>query len=220
METSTGRARSSGVPPPSRSLLPVPDMSHQALRHASRFLPAGILVVLACWQIFLAQTRGLTPWKGGGFGMFSTVDSPGSRFLRVYLLTPDGEVPVTIPGEHGRLAGRVRAMPSQEKLDELATRLAGEAWVPRAYNDLAATPECALPPVCHERRPGCSSPLPPLYRARREEEPEPSAGERVAVAAVRVELWKSRFDLERHRLVAARHLQAVAAGAAERQARR
>ena len=142
--------------------------------------------------------------------MFSTVDSPAARFFRVYLLTPEGKVAVTLPSDLNRLYDHLQAMPSQDKLDDLAQKLAAKVWVPRTYNDLAATPECALPTVCYQSRPGCSSPLPPRYRALGPEEPEPSARERVAFSAVHIELWKSRFDLPGHRLVAFRLLQASA----------
>ena len=142
--------------------------------------------------------------------MFSTVDSPAARFFRVYLLTPDGKVAVNLPSDLNRLYDRLQAMPSQEKLDDLAQKLAAKVWVPRTYNDLAATPECALPTVCYQSAPGCSSPLPPRYRALDPKEPEPSGRERVAFSAVHVELWKSRFDLPGHRLAASRLLQASA----------
>ncbi len=142
--------------------------------------------------------------------MFSTVDSSAARFFRVYLLTPDGKVAVGLPSDLHRLYSRLQAMPSQERLDDLTQKLAAKVWVPRTYNDLAATPECALPTVCYQSRPGCSSPLPSRYRALDPKEPEPSAGERVAFSAVHVELWKSRFDLSRHHLVASRLLQASA----------
>ena|SRR5437868_13316676 len=177
---------------------------------ASRILPAGALALFACLQILFAQTRGLTPWKGGGFGMFSTVDSPDARFFRIYLLTPEGKVPITLPSDLYRLSGHLRSIPSQGELNELAQKLAARTWVPRTYNDLSATPECALPSVCYQRRPGCSSPLPPFYRALSPREPEPSGQDRVPFSAVEVELWKSRFDLPQHRLVAARLLQASA----------
>ena len=180
------------------------------LARASRVLPAGALAFFACLQIFFAQTRGLTPWKGGGFGMFSTVDSPDSRFLRVYLVMSDGKVAVTVPADLSRAYERLQAMPSQEKLDDLARKLAARTWVPHNYNDLAATPDCALPQVCYQSRPGCSSPLPPAYRVVGPKEPAPSHRERVAFSAVHVELWKSRFDLGRHRLIAFRLLQARA----------
>jgi hypothetical protein len=33
-------------------------------------VPGGVLIVVALHQLFLAQTADLSPWSGGGFGMF------------------------------------------------------------------------------------------------------------------------------------------------------
>jgi hypothetical protein len=63
------------------------------------FVAPLVLIGIACLQLYLAHSHHLTPWKGGGFGMFSTVDSQGARFLRIYLLTAEGEVPMD---NHGR----------------------------------------------------------------------------------------------------------------------
>lgn len=57
-------------------------------------------------QIALAFTANLTPSKGGGFGLFSTVDKLENRNLRAYLLTPKGEIPFVIP----------QAVPAKEEL--------------------------------------------------------------------------------------------------------
>ena len=37
-------------------------------------VPPVLLLVVAVCQIGLAKAAGLTAWKGGGFGMFSTLD--------------------------------------------------------------------------------------------------------------------------------------------------
>ncbi|HVX57896.1 MAG TPA: hypothetical protein VHA37_09290, partial [Candidatus Saccharimonadales bacterium] len=53
-------------------------------------IPIVALVLIAGLQFVLATRYGLSAWKGGGFGMFSTVDSPDARFLRIYLITAQG----------------------------------------------------------------------------------------------------------------------------------
>lgn len=55
--------------------------SHIALSLAA---PA-LLLMVAVAQMALAATTELTPWKGGGFGMFATIDEPGQRVLEVEL---------------------------------------------------------------------------------------------------------------------------------------
>jgi hypothetical protein len=51
-------------------------------------LPCALLVAGACHQLVLARTAGLSPWSGGGFGMFSTTDAGATRHLHVFVLRP------------------------------------------------------------------------------------------------------------------------------------
>jgi len=54
-----------------------------------------LLVVVASTQVVVASTSELTPWRGGGFGMFSTLDTHDQRIIRVTVTTADDErVPV------------------------------------------------------------------------------------------------------------------------------
>ncbi len=52
--------------------------------------PCALLVIVALAQIWEAKTHNLSPWKGGGFGMFSCIDSPGERFLSLIGECPNG----------------------------------------------------------------------------------------------------------------------------------
>jgi hypothetical protein len=53
------------------------------------FIPVVILLFIGGIQIYLGKTTNLTPWKGGGFGMFSTTDGAANRSLRVFGTGPD-----------------------------------------------------------------------------------------------------------------------------------
>ena len=88
-----------------------------------------LLCAVAATQLYLVNTHDLSRWKGGGFGMFTTVDSPSSRFLRVYLDTPDGEVPVLIPPDLRKLAQKTRVLPSDARMTELMDALREGTWV-------------------------------------------------------------------------------------------
>jgi hypothetical protein len=46
-------------------------------------IPCTILLIVATLQFRAAYVGTLTPWKGGGFGMFATVDSLRNRFLAI-----------------------------------------------------------------------------------------------------------------------------------------
>ncbi len=87
------------------------------------------LVVVALLQQYLAHTDSLSPWKGGGFGMFSTYDSPGARLLKVFVLTGDDEIAVTISGKYTRHKREIRTFPGRSRMKVLALALVQEEWV-------------------------------------------------------------------------------------------
>lgn len=97
------------------------------MRTTSRLLtllPATILVVVALRQIQLARTEELSPWKGGGFGMFSSTDSGPSRRLRVTVEGPDRSERVRVPDELATLALRAKTLPTDRWLREVARKMA------------------------------------------------------------------------------------------------
>jgi hypothetical protein len=55
-----------------------------------RWLVPGILVAVAVGQLFLVSFRELSPWKGGGFGMFASVDAPSMRVVSCEARTREG----------------------------------------------------------------------------------------------------------------------------------
>ncbi len=95
-----------------------------------------LLVVLALSQIYLARTESLSPWAGGGFGMFSTPDAPRSRTVRAYVLTPGVRREVEIPDALKDATLRAAAIPTDPRLTALALEIAGvptpEDMPPRA----------------------------------------------------------------------------------------
>jgi hypothetical protein len=44
---------------------------------------AVVAILIALGQLAWASVGSLTPWKGGGFGMFATIDNPRNRLLIV-----------------------------------------------------------------------------------------------------------------------------------------
>lgn len=92
-------------------------------------MPALVLAAVAVGQMVVAWSSDLSPWKGGGFGMFSTIDSPGARVVRAYLVRGDEQIPVTIPDSLRELEMETRTHPTPERLGALATRLAAGTWV-------------------------------------------------------------------------------------------
>jgi hypothetical protein len=189
-----------------------------------RLAAPSLLVAVALGQFWLAWTVGLSPWKGGGFGMFSTVDAPSARFLRAHLLRASEEIPVLIPEGLQSLALETRTLPRREGLTRLAERLAGGTWVPyrfttavQRYLDLSGFPDLSRWP---DRDPtdtgGWSDDRPivfsgvPLLRMLGREEALRLAGDPEAFERVRLELWRYRFDAGTARLRASVMLEATA----------
>ena len=171
-------------------------------------------MLVACAQLALVRAFDLTPWKGGGFGMFSTLDSSRNRTLCLVLLTEAGEAVVAFPDLTVRKE-RLLNMPDAGVLGDVAAQAAREDWVVYTYDQLteirgdlpvefrrqmarveAARREvqredstAALPEV----RPGLIA----FPHARR---PLRIDGERPAVLGARAEVWRLLFDADPDRL--------------------
>jgi hypothetical protein len=89
-----------------------------------RFLPALLLVGVAAHQIFLANTAGLSPWSGGGFGMFSTTDAGATRHLHAFVMRPGIQRELRIPEALLEWKRRVVTLPSDSNLRAFALELA------------------------------------------------------------------------------------------------
>jgi hypothetical protein len=93
------------------------------LRRWAPALPSAVLVVVACVQVGLVHTAGLSPWKGGGFGMFSTLDARPFRYARVYLTAPERSEELSIPGSLEEAAAAAETLPTDAQLERLALRV-------------------------------------------------------------------------------------------------
>jgi hypothetical protein len=89
-----------------------------------RLVPAFLLVVIAAHQLYLSAAAGLSPWSGGGFGMFSTTDAGSTRHLHAFVLRPGIEREVRVPEALQDRERRLLALPSDANLRALALELA------------------------------------------------------------------------------------------------
>ena len=118
-------------------------------------LPVSLLIVVAGVQLILVTTAGLTPWKGGGFGMFSTTDDGGRRYVRIFVSAAERSEEITVPPSLNDAARRAEALPGDTQLARLALGVVArerryqrpvdvvriEAWrIEYAPDTLAATP--------------------------------------------------------------------------------
>jgi hypothetical protein len=120
-------------------------------KEAGRWLLApAVLVAIAAVQVALVQTQNLTPWKGGGFGMFSTDRTGANRTVRAYLVKGSGadqqQLAVELPRELGRWRIDARQTPTRDSALALAERLAVLPWLePAEVEEMAAQgPEAVL----------------------------------------------------------------------------
>jgi hypothetical protein len=154
-------------------------------------IPSALLCVVALHQAYRVSREGLTPWKGGGFGMFSTIDSQAERFVRLSVTTAGGEtLAVPIPAEYRRQIDRARLLPWAPATATLAADLLRQAWV-RAESQSSG---------------GSSSPA-RVRLATRGALPD---GQPIGAAAMRIEIYTVSFDPTSHRL-STRLLRAVEA---------
>jgi hypothetical protein len=86
----------------------------------SAFVAPVLLIAVALCQIGLAKTSGLTPWKGGGFGMFSTLDHGAHRGVDVVIEAPNRSEAQDVPPSLEELAARSAAYPADWLLRRLA----------------------------------------------------------------------------------------------------
>jgi hypothetical protein len=95
----------------------------RALRASAR-LPALLLVGVALCQVWLSQRAQLTPWSGGGFGMFSSTDVWARRHLHVHALAPGLRRELEVPEALREELRRALALPTEARLRSFALRLA------------------------------------------------------------------------------------------------
>jgi hypothetical protein len=86
-------------------------------------VPVALLLAVAGAQVTLATTAGLSPWKGGGFGMFSTTDDSGRRFVRMFVTAPERSEEIAIAPSIEDAATRAAALPSDSQLTRLARQI-------------------------------------------------------------------------------------------------
>ncbi len=133
-------------------------------------LPLLLLLAVASIHSVLRHTTELSAWKGGGFAMFSTVDGPSIRQVRISIQNVDGVwISALAPAAYSEDLGQLRAVSSESLTEAVASRAAADSWF-TAGGDVAFVSNDAS-----GDRPGFNP---------------------VAVQRVRVEVLHPRFDAE------------------------
>lgn len=184
------------------------------------YAPATALTVVALLQIYASTVGPLSAWKGGGFGMFSTIDSPGSRFLRAYLHTEGHAVIVRVPASLLGLEREIRTLPLRRRLQDLANQMGNGIWVSTSvippgdrYRQLWRRYEEGQKGASREDKAAEAAieaqNVRWVYRMLDGRDRD-DAGDPVRVDRLDLEVWQIRFDRTRERLEAAPILSASA----------
>ncbi len=85
------------------------------------YLPIILFVVIAAHHFYWVHHAHLSPWLGGGYGMFSTTDYGPSRYIKVYALQDNIiQEEIEIPGRLSMLARKTRGLPDDKNVLSLA----------------------------------------------------------------------------------------------------
>lgn len=97
------------------------------LQGLAYILAPAALVFGVATQRYNVEVHEQSPWTGGGFGMFSTVDAPGSRMVRAYLLTNKGPALIIEP-QFSEPKQLIYTQPTERRLEVAARHLAAQEW--------------------------------------------------------------------------------------------
>lgn len=166
------------------------------------WLPCLILIVVAVVQLYLAHTANLTPWKGGGFGMFAAIDSPTMRVIWAEALTKEGEVISLDLFRTLDVASirSLRSLPRQKDLEQIAPQLLAKSIVPTTIRQQAAYSKLQTENTnlqLHNQFSVLNSQ--PLYKLKSVD--DPVLPETIkTIVAVRLQWWRLRFEAPERRL--------------------
>ncbi len=178
------------------------------MRRVLGWLAPALLVVVALLQIQLTTRTSLSPWKLGGFGMYSGVDAIGARWIRSQVVTPMGTLPVSfgrlqadVPGLE-TFSRNVRSWPDPASLGALGQALlAGD----RVWAD--CTPASLQKTAGEGTR--ISGHFVRLLSVR---ELRQQGCRRLPVKALRLEVWRYRYTSFDRRLAGEKLAEVVVTG--------
>jgi hypothetical protein len=83
-------------------------------------IPALLLTIVATVQIVLTHVTMLSPWKGGGFGMFATLDGRPFRYARMFVSAPERSEELAVPPSLEEQVARTEMLPGEAQLERLS----------------------------------------------------------------------------------------------------
>lgn len=157
-----------------------------------------ILAAVALWQFYRVRTYHTTPWKGGGFGMFSTIDVPPARTHRFYLVRGDITIAATLDTRFNESMRLMRNIPQPEVLRNVGRELTRFRWAYPTGLYPGENPAFTKQSGTHLR----------ILAAR---EQMPDGFSEFDYDAVKLEVWRYSFDVEKNKAVLLRMSEALVA---------
>ena len=172
----------------------------EVLEHVFCWLAPSLLLAVALQHLYLVYFRDLTPWIGGGFGMYAVIDTHRMRTASGECLDPDGR-PCVLYLPFGGEKPFVRSGPDtllRIKHDEdmrhrITDQLFRSKWVRTDLSEIAREAYLgkAIRLLPKERRGG------PFYRVVTAQHSAETRKRAVALPAIRIQMWKLVFNAER-----------------------
>ena len=89
------------------------------------YLPIIIFVMISALHFYWVHQANLSPWLGGGYGMFSTTDYGPSRYIKVYALQHEIiQEEIEIPPNLAMQARKMRGLPHDKNVLAFAMAIA------------------------------------------------------------------------------------------------
>lgn len=170
------------------------------IRWFGRWLPPIMLALIAATQICLAFFMHLVPWKGGGFGMFATIDGKPPRTFTIDARDVEGrhlrlEIP---PAAAARILGRDAAtlttgplLPNELQLKRVLSRLRELRYIHVPYS---ADRIAALDPAVARRVTMNGEEEARIEHYVLSDGSRGTTGERLALGTLTLDIWRLRFD--------------------------
>lgn len=157
------------------------------------WLPSAVLLSVAVMQCGLVTKRGLVSWKGGGFGMFSSIDTPSSRRFSFHGKDVKGESYLLNVAFSEPLDLYLRCYPNEVAIRSLASELVTGNWVPDGkpfteFLDRVET-ESLGPGICPP-----TETVPRILRQQDHQDGSVFIKSSIRLTRVQVQLWRVALD--------------------------
>ena len=94
------------------------------IKHTLSYLPILLFLLISGHHFYLVHKHQLSPWLGGGYGMFSTTDYGPSRFIKVFTLNKKIiQEEIEVPEHLSQLSKQVRSLPNNTNIKNFAIKL-------------------------------------------------------------------------------------------------